>query len=227
MIRFENVHKRYPGSREALSGVSLTIERGEMVFLTGPSGAGKSTLLKLIALIERPTRGSVLVNERNTAKISRRGIPKFRQRIGIVFQDHKLLLDRSVFDNVALPLVIGGHSRRDIERRVRASLDQVGLLDRESHPPMALSSGEQQRVGIARAVAGRPDIVIADEPTGNLDPELSLDIMRLFERFNDVGVTLLIATHDLELLGHLDRRRIELVAGKVNYDSLDGEPTGD
>lgn len=227
MIRFENVHKRYPSSREALSGVSLNIERGEMVFLTGPSGAGKSTLLKLIALIERPSRGSVLVNQRNTSRISRRGIPKFRQRIGIVFQDHKLLLDRSVFDNVALPLVISGHSRRDIERRVRASLDQVGLLDRESHPPLALSSGEQQRVGIARAVAGRPDLVIADEPTGNLDPDLSLDIMRLFERFNEVGVTLLIATHDLELLGHLNRRRIELVGGKINYDSNDGEPADD
>jgi cell division transport system ATP-binding protein len=227
VIRFENVHKRYSKSREALRGVSMRIDRGEMVFLTGPSGAGKSTLLKLIALIERPTRGSVVVNERNTAKISRRGIPKFRQRIGIVFQDHKLLLDRSVFDNVALPLVISGHSRRDIERRVRASLDQVGLLDREAHLPLALSSGEQQRVGIARAVAGRPDIVIADEPTGNLDPGLSLDIMRLFERFNDVGVTLLIATHDLELLGHMNRRRIELVGGKVNYDSNDGELAGD
>ena len=221
MIRFENVHKRYPNAREALSGVSLNIDRGEMVFLTGPSGAGKSTLLKLIALIERPSRGSVIVNQRNTAKVSRRGIPKFRQRIGIVFQDHKLLLDRSVFDNVALPLVISGHSRRDIERRVRASLDQVGLLDRESHPPLSLSSGEQQRVGIARAVAGRPDLVIADEPTGNLDPGLSLDIMRLFERFNEVGVTLLIATHDLELLGHMDRRRIELVSGKLSYDSHD------
>ena len=226
MIRFENVFKRYPSAREALSGVSLNIERGEMVFLTGPSGAGKSTLLKLIALIERPTRGSVIVNQRNTARIARRGIPKFRQRIGIVFQDHKLLLDRSVFDNVALPLVISGHSRREIERRVRASLDQVGLLDREAHPPMALSSGEQQRVGIARAVAGRPDLVIADEPTGNLDPGLSLDIMRLFERFNDVGVTLLIATHDLDLLGHLDHRRIELTGGKVSYDSAAAEPTG-
>ncbi|HMB72109.1 MAG TPA: cell division ATP-binding protein FtsE [Gammaproteobacteria bacterium] len=222
MIRFENVHKRYPSAREALSGVSLNIERGEMAFLTGPSGAGKSTLLKLIALIERPTRGSVIVNQRNTSRVARRGIPKFRQRIGMVFQDHKLLLDRSVFDNVALPLVISGHSRRDIERRVRAALDQVGLLDREGHAPLALSSGEQQRVGIARAVAGRPDLVIADEPTGNLDPGLSLDIMRLFERFNDVGVTLLIATHDLELLGHLNRRRIELVGGKVNYDSGDG-----
>ncbi len=219
MIRFENVHKRYPNSREALSGVSLNIEKGEMAFLTGPSGAGKSTLLKLIALIERPTRGTVVVNDRNTSRISRRGIPKFRQRIGIVFQDHKLLVDRSIFDNVALPLVIAGLSRREIERRVRASLDQVGLLERESHPPLALSSGEQQRVGIARAVAGRPDLVIADEPTGNLDPALSLEIMRLFTRFNDVGVTLLIATHDLDLLGHLDYRRIELVDGKVNYDS--------
>jgi cell division transport system ATP-binding protein len=219
VIRFENVYKRYPNAREALSGISLNIERGEMVFLTGPSGAGKSTLLKLIALIERPTRGTVIVNQRNTARVSRRGIPKFRQRIGIVFQDHKLLLDRSVFDNVALPLVIGGYSRREIERRVRAALDQVGLLDREAHAPMALSSGEQQRVGIARAVAGRPDLVIADEPTGNLDPGLSLDIMRLFERFNDVGVTMLIATHDLDLLGHLEHRRIELVGGKVSYDS--------
>ena len=227
MIRFENVHKRYPNAREALSGVSLNIERGEMVFLTGPSGAGKSTLLKLIALIERPTRGSVIVNQRNTSRIARRGIPKFRQRIGIVFQDHKLLLDRSVFDNVALPLVISGHSRRDIERRVRAALDQVGLLDRESHAPLSLSSGEQQRVGIARAVAGRPDLVIADEPTGNLDPGLSLDIMRLFERFNEVGVTLLIATHDLGLLGHLDRRRIELVGGKLDYDSDAGAPVDD
>lgn len=221
MIRFENVHKRYANSRDALSGVSLEIEKGEMVFLTGPSGAGKSTLLKLIALIERPTRGTVIVNSRNTARIGRRGIPRFRQRIGIVFQDHKLLVDRSIFDNVALPLVISGLSRRDTERRVRAALDQVGLLDREAQFPQALSSGEQQRVGIARAVAGRPDLVIADEPTGNLDPGLSLEIMRLFERFNDVGVTLLIATHDLELLGHLNRRRIELVDGKLDYDSAD------
>ena len=219
MIRFENVHKRYPNSREALGGISFTVDRGEMVFLTGPSGAGKSTLLKLVALIERPTRGSVLVNNRNTAKISRRGIPRFRQRIGIVFQDHKLLHDRSVFDNVALPLVIAGLSRRDRERRVRAALDQVGLLDREAHSPLSLSTGEQQRVGIARAVAGRPDLVIADEPTGNLDPALSLEIMRLFARFNEVGVTLLIATHDLELLSHLDKRRIELTGGKLSHDS--------
>jgi cell division transport system ATP-binding protein len=193
-----------------------------MAFLTGPSGAGKSTLLKLIALIERPTRGTVLVNNLNTGRVSRRRIPHFRQRIGIVFQDHKLLYDRSVFDNVALPLVIAGMKPREIGRRARAALDQVGLLDRESHAPITLSTGEQQRVGIARAVTTRPDVVIADEPTGNLDPDLSLEIMRLFERFNDVGVTLLIATHDLELIEPLDRRRLKLVAGKVVEDTGGG-----
>lgn len=219
MIRFENVQKRYPEGREALSGVSFALERGEMAFLTGPSGAGKSTLLKLVALIERPTRGTVLVNNQNTSRIRRRRVPAFRQRIGVVFQDHKLLHDRPVFDNVALPLVIAGMKPREIGRRVRASLDQVGLLDRESHPPITLSTGEQQRVGIARAVASRPDVVIADEPTGNLDPALSLEIMRLFERFNEVGVTLLIATHDLELLGRLDHRRIELEGGRLLRDS--------
>jgi cell division transport system ATP-binding protein len=219
MIRFENVHKRYPNGREALSGVSFSLERGEMAFLTGPSGAGKSTLLKLIALIERPTRGTVLVNNLNTARVPRRRIPRFRQRIGVVFQDHKLLYDRSVFDNVALPLIIGGLKPREIGRRVRAALDQVGLLDRETHAPITLSTGEQQRIGIARAVASRPDVVIADEPTGNLDPELSLEIMGLFERFNDVGVTLLIATHDLELVDHLNHRRLKLVAGQIAADS--------
>ena len=219
MIRFENVQKRYPGGREALSGVSFSMERGEMAFLTGPSGAGKSTLLKLIALIERPTRGTVLVNDQNTSRIRRRKVPAFRQRIGVVFQDHKLLYDRKVFDNVALPLIIAGMKPREIGRRVRAALDQVGLLDREAHPPITLSTGEQQRVGIARAVASRPDVVIADEPTGNLDPDLSLEVMRLFERFNEVGVTLLIATHDLDLLGRLDHRRIELVGGRLSRDS--------
>jgi len=219
VIRFENVQKRYPEGREALSGVSFALERGEMAFLTGPSGAGKSTLLKLVALIERPTRGTVLVNNQNTARISRRKVPAFRQRIGVVFQDHKLLYDRPIFDNVALPLVIAGMKPREIGRRVRAALDQVGLLDRESHAPITLSTGEQQRVGIARAVASRPDVVIADEPTGNLDPDLSLEIMRLFERFNDVGVTLLIATHDLDLLGRLGHRRIELKGGKLLKDS--------
>jgi cell division transport system ATP-binding protein len=219
VIRFENVYKRYTGGREALSGVTFNIEPGEFVFLTGPSGAGKSTLLKLVALIERPTRGTVLVNNQNTARISRRKIPPFRQRLGIVFQDHKLLYDRSVFDNVALPLVIAGASRREIEKRVRAALDQVGLRGRESHAPITLSTGEQQRVGIARAVAPRPDVLIADEPTGNLDPELSLEIMELFTRFNEVGVTLLIATHDLELIERMPSRRIRLVAGQIAGDS--------
>jgi len=219
VIRFENVQKRFPGGREALSGISFGLERGEMAFLTGPSGAGKSTLLKLIALIERPTRGTVLVNNQNTARIGRRRVPFFRQRIGVVFQDHKLLYDRPVFDNVALPLVIAGMKPREIGRRVRAALDQVGLLDREAHAPITLSTGEQQRIGIARAVASRPDVVIADEPTGNLDPVLSLEIMRLFERFNEVGVTLLIATHDLDLIGRLAHRRIELEGGRLSRDS--------
>ena len=221
MIRFENVHKRYANGREALSGVSFALAKGEMAFLTGPSGAGKSTLLKLIALIERPTRGTVLVNSQNTARVARRRIPSFRQRIGIVFQDHKLLYDRSVFDNVALPLVIGGLKPREIGRRTRAALDQVGLLDREGHAPVTLSTGEQQRVGIARAVASRPDVVIADEPTGNLDPDLSVEIMRLFERFNEVGVTLLIATHDLELIEGLGHRTLKLVAGQIVQNTVD------
>ncbi len=218
MIRFENVYKRYPGGREALSGVSFNLERGEFAFLTGPSGAGKSTLLRLIALIERPTRGTVLVNNQNTGRLPRRKIPAFRQRLGVVFQDHKLLYDRTVFDNVALPLVIAGATRRETERRVRAALDQVGLRGRETHAPITLSTGEQQRVGIARAVAARPDVLIADEPTGNLDPDLSREIMELFTRFNEVGVTLLIATHDLELVESLPHRRLRLVAGQLAGD---------
>jgi cell division transport system ATP-binding protein len=222
MIRFENVFKRYPSGREALSGVTFSVERGEFAFLTGPSGAGKSTLLRLIALIERPTRGTVLINSQNTARISRGRIPPFRQRLGVVFQDHKLLYDRSVFDNVALPLVIAGASRREIERRVRAALDQVGLLGRESHAPITLSTGEQQRVGIARAVAPRPDVLIADEPTGNLDPDLSREVMELFSRFNEVGVTVLVATHDLELIERLPHRQLKLVGGQLAGDSGNG-----
>jgi cell division transport system ATP-binding protein len=220
MIRFENVGKRYPGGREALAGVSFGLERGEFAFLTGPSGAGKSTLLRLIALIERPTRGTVLVNNQNTSRIPRRRIPAFRQRLGVVFQDHKLLYDRSVFDNVALPLVIAGATRREVERRVRAALDQVGLLGRESHAPITLSTGEQQRVGIARAIAPRPDVLIADEPTGNLDPDLSREIMELFTRFNEVGVTVLVATHDLELIEQLPHRRLRLVGGQLAADDV-------
>lgn len=224
MIRFENVHKRYEGGREALGGVSFVLDRGEMAFLTGPSGAGKSTLLRLIALIERPTRGTVLVNNKNTSRVRRRRIPLFRRTVGVVFQDHKLLADRPVFDNVALPLVIAGWGRREIERRVRASLDQVGLLGRERQLPVTLSSGEQQRVGIARAIAPRPELLIADEPTGNLDPELSLDIMRLFARLNEVGTTLLIATHDLDLVRVLGHRRIRLADGRLVHEPVVDEP---
>ena len=215
MIRFESVYKRYPNGRDALASVSFRLEQGEMAFLTGPSGAGKSTLLKLVALIERPSRGTVLVGNLNTSRVRRRKIPEFRRRLGIVFQDHKLLNDRTVFDNVALPLVIGALRRREIGRRVRAALDQVGLLGFERHFPESLSSGEQQRVGIARAVASRPELVIADEPTGNLDPELSREILGLFERFNEVGVTVLIATHDLGLIEGNRYRRLRLDGGKV------------
>jgi cell division transport system ATP-binding protein len=215
MIRFENVYKRYPNGRDALASVSFHLERGEMAFLTGPSGAGKSTLLKLVALIERPSRGTVLVGNKNTSRVWRRRIPHFRRRLGIVFQDHKLLNDRTVFDNVALPLVIASLPRRDIGRRVRAALDQVGLFGYEKQSPVALSSGEQQRVGIARAIASRPELVIADEPTGNLDPQLSREILGLFERFNEVGVTVLIATHDLVLIEGHRHRRLRLDGGKL------------
>ena len=215
MIRFENVTKRYNGGREALRNVSLELPSGEFAFLTGHSGAGKSTLLKLIALIERPTRGQVFVEGRNIGRMAPRQVPEHRRKIGIVFQDNKLLEDRPAFDNVALPLVIAGFNQREIARRTRAALDQVGLLDKERSTPRRLSAGEQQRVGIARAVASRPRLLIADEPTGNLDPELSLDIMNLFRRFNEVGVTILIATHDLSLLEHLGGRRIELADGEV------------
>jgi cell division transport system ATP-binding protein len=217
VIRFESVFKRYAGGREALAGVDLAMETGEMAFLTGRSGAGKSTLLKLIGLLERPTRGQVIVNGRNTRGIRRRQIPAYRRQLGMVFQDHKLLNDRSVFDNVALPLIIAGLGRRDVGKRVRAALDQVGLLQAEKVRPVTLSTGEQQRVGIARAVVSKPSLLIADEPTGNLDPGLSLEIMRLFERFNDVGVTVLVASHDLHLISQLGHRRIELDDGRLTY----------
>ena len=215
MIHFENVTKRYNEGRAALRNVSLELSNGEFAFLTGHSGAGKSTLLKLIALIERPTRGQVFVDGRNIGRLAPRQVPQHRRKIGIVFQDNKLLEDRPAFDNVALPLVIAGFNRREIARRTRAALDQVGLLDKVGSAPRRRSAGEQQRVGIARAIASKPKLLIADEPTGNLDPELSLGIMNLFRRLNEVGVTMLIATHDLTLLEQLDARKIELADGEV------------
>lgn len=219
MIRFEHVFKRYPNGREALSDLSLEVAAGELAFLTGHSGAGKSTLLKLIALIERPTRGQVVVNGRNVNGMARRKLPAHRRQIGMVFQDHKLLADRTIFDNVALPLIVSGVHGKEIGKRVRASLDQVGLLPMERCLPVELSTGEQQRVGIARAVVSKPPILIADEPTGNLDPDLSLEVMRIFGRFRDVGVTVLIASHDLALIEHVATsspvRRIRLEGGRV------------
>ncbi len=218
MIRFDGVTKRYDKGHEALHNVSFEIKAGELIFLTGHSGAGKSTLLKLIALIERPTRGQVLVEGRNIGRLAARRIPAHRRQIGMVFQDHKLLEDRSVFENIALPMIIGGYARREIRGRVRASLEYVGLLDKEKHTPAMLSTGEQQRIGIARAIVARPKLLIADEPTGNLDPELSLDIMNLFRRFNEVGVTMLIATHDLGLVEQIGGRRISLEDGTIRKD---------
>src|SRR5882672_4663846 len=215
MIRFDQVHKRYANGREALAGVSFKIDHGELAFLTGHSGAGKSSILKLIALIERPTRGQVIINDQNTSRIKPRGIPQFRRQIGVVFQDHKLLHDRPVSDNVALPLIIAGVPRREIDKRVRASLDQVGLLGKEKSRPLELSTGEQQRVGIARAVVAKPALLIADEPTGNLDPDLAVEIMKLFKRFSAVGVTVVVASHDVHLIDRVGARRIVLSEGRV------------
>jgi cell division transport system ATP-binding protein len=215
MIRFDQVFKRYANGREALSGVSFSIAAGELAFMTGHSGAGKSSILKLIALIERPSRGQVIINNQNTSRIKPRGIPQFRRQLGVVFQDHKLLHDRPVADNVALPLIIAGVPKREIDKRVRAALDQVGLLGKETSRPLELSTGEQQRVGIARSIVAKPALLIADEPTGNLDPELALEIMKLFKRFNEVGVTVVVATHDVHLIEQFGARRIVLGNGRV------------
>lgn len=215
MIHFDQVSKRYDGGHEALASIDLHIERGEMVFLTGHSGAGKSTLLKLIMRIEKPSSGQLRVNGQLLNRLGKSKVPFFRRELGIVHQDHQLLMDQTVFDNVALPLVIAGEHPKDVTRRVRAALDKVGLLEREHYRPIQLSGGEQQRVGIARAVVRKPALLLADEPTGNLDPALSRDIMALFSEFNRVGTTVLIASHDLGLIARLNYRVVSLQEGRL------------
>jgi cell division transport system ATP-binding protein len=219
MIQFDDVRKRYPGGHDGLAGVSFRMEAGELAFLTGHSGAGKSTLLKLIGLLERATSGQVWVNARNLNRLPNGDVPYHRREVGMIFQDHRLLHDRTVFDNVAMPLVVAGVGHAEVKRRVRAALDKVGLLKKERMEPIALSGGEQQRVGIARAIVSKPPVVLADEPTGNLDPQLSLEIMNLFLQFNQVGVTLLIATHDIELVQAIGRRTLTLKDGRLMNDS--------
>jgi len=219
VLTLSNVSKRYPGGHEALKAVNLHIEPAEMVFLTGHSGAGKSTLLKLITRLEPVSGGQIMVDGRNVSRMSDRDIPRHRRLIGVIFQDNRLLPDRTIFDNVALPLVIDGvHRHRELQRMVRAALDKVGLLNRERSYPMNLSGGEQQRVGIARAVVNKPPLLLADEPTGNLDPDLSRDIFNLFANFQQVGVTILVASHDLELISSFNRRRIKLEHGNLISD---------
>ena len=218
MLVFDHVSKRYPNGYDALSDVSLSVDAGEFVFLTGPSGAGKSTLLKLINGVERSSRGQVHIAGQNITRLPARKIPTLRQSIGVVFQNHQLLFDRRVYDNVALPLLIAGMKPTDIGRRVRAALSKVGLTGREDDWPETLSGGEQQRVGIARAVVHRPPILLADEPTGNLDPDLSREIMSLFLQFSQLGVTVLIATHDLELVESMPARRLQLQDGRIRAE---------
>ncbi|MEH8019983.1 MULTISPECIES: cell division ATP-binding protein FtsE [Rheinheimera] len=220
MLEFDQVSKSYAGGFVALDRVSFKLEKGEMAFLTGHSGAGKSTLLKLISLIERPSVGRVLINDVDLSRIRRPLIPYVRRDIGIIFQNHRLLMNHTVFDNVALPLVIEGFSGKDMVKRVHAALDKVGLLDKVRCLPQTLSGGEQQRVGIARAVVNKPPLLLADEPTGNLDPDLSKDIMRVFEAFNQVGVSVLVATHDLGLVARMKYRTLTLKQGKMINDGL-------
>jgi cell division transport system ATP-binding protein len=215
MIRFDEVSKRYEGGVDALSRVSFELDAGDMAFLTGHSGAGKSTLMKLVILMERASQGQVFVNGTNLNRVGRRQIPMVRRSVGVVFQNHQLLFDRNVYDNVALPLTIAGFSPREVGRRVRAALSKVGLSEKEKKMPVQLSGGEQQRVGIARAVVNKPPLLLADEPTGNLDPELSREVMDLFNQFNQVGVSVLIATHDLDLVERMARRQLILRQGRL------------
>jgi cell division transport system ATP-binding protein len=220
VIRFDNVSKRYDSGFEALSRISFAVEPGEMLFLTGHSGAGKSTLMKLIMQMERPSNGQIVVAGQDLNRMPSGQIPYYRRNIGVVFQNHQLLFDRTVFDNVALPLQIAGLPHYEIGRRVRAALDKVSLLEKERLNPIVLSGGEQQRVGIARAVVNKPTMLLADEPTGNLDPELSEEIMTLFRQFNEVGVTIMIASHDVELLKRMNKRILGLVEGKLVHDGV-------
>ncbi|BDM62893.1 cell division ATP-binding protein FtsE [Shewanella sp. NFH-SH190041] len=215
MIRFEQVSKVYPGGQKALTDISFHLKKGEMAFLTGHSGAGKSTLLKLMTVIERPSAGKVWIDQYNAGELSRAQVPLLRRHIGMIFQNYHLLMNKSVFDNVALPLVIEGFSLGEIRKRVHAALDMVGLYGKEKHAPVMLSGGEQQRVGIARAIVNKPALLLADEPTGNLDPKLSMDILRLFETFNDAGTTVLIATHDLGLIARMKYRTLTLKQGRM------------
>ncbi|MEW6989663.1 cell division ATP-binding protein FtsE [Colwelliaceae bacterium 6441] len=220
MIRFKNVNKTYPGGFIALNNVSFSLAAGEMAFLTGHSGAGKSTLLKLMSLMEKPTSGQVYINGTDLSTVKYQQIPYVRRGIGMIFQNHNLLMDRTVFDNVALPLIIDGYSHKETKKRVDAALDKVHLGDKSRCFPNMLSGGEQQRVGIARALVNKPPILLADEPTGNLDPKLSLDIIKLFEEFNDIGVAVLIATHDLGLIARLKYRTLTLKQGAMINDGL-------
>lgn len=215
MIRFNHVCKRYPNGQAALDQISFHIEKGEMAFLTGHSGAGKSTLLKLTIAMEAASSGQVFVDDKNLSKLSKREIPQLRRSIGVIFQNPQLLQQQTVFNNVALPLIIAGYQPDEIKRRVRAALDKVGLLSKEKLYPIALSAGEQQRIGIARAVVNRPPLLLADEPTGNLDPTLAGEIMKIFEEFNRVGVTVLIATHDLALIAMMRYRVLTLRQGQL------------
>lgn len=218
LLRFDHVSKRYPGGHTALSDISFDVEHGEMLFITGHSGAGKSTLLRLIHLSERASQGAVLIDGKNLNQVKRSALAHARRRVGVVFQEHRLLLDRSVFDNVALPLIIAGIPRAEIAKRVRAMLDKVGLASRERALPVSLSSGEQQRVGIARAVIGQPPLLIADEPTGNLDPQLAAEVMQLFAALPAQGTSVLVASHDLHLVRRLQKRVLVLDHGRLIDD---------
>lgn len=220
MLQFDQVSKTYPGGFVALERINFRIAKGEMVFLTGHSGAGKSTILKLISMIERPSTGRVMINNVDLSRLKRSQVPYVRRDVGIIFQNHRLLMNHTVFDNVALPLVIEGFTGKEMVKRVHAALDKVGLLDKQRCLPETLSGGEQQRVGIARAVVNKPPLLLADEPTGNLDPELSRDIMQVFEAFNQVGVSVLVATHDLGLIARMRYRTLTLKQGKMINDGL-------